>query len=320
MFVLWLVSVRTPLYMPDVHHPCARRISAAPSDFPFNRPVLFALKDALGRRPMWRVGVSTLKEAAEQSPSPPQGRVFRPGPARGGWRCNCRGFSRKSKKLKGLFAPKIMRLKTKCGINACAGSLAAARSCGFMPTVESAQFFDPGRIHGTGAKCWTITTKAGIAADQGWAATICCPLWHSDGTRASQSWEGPLGVGFVDWPSSMLISAGYFCKQRGYLTILPISTNAQALRLNRMWRGFRVKDGDHLHRSPISLTRSVVSDVDVKQARAILDDSAGGCLPDRCCYVRAVNTQSLGTAAIIGKIRYCATGPRKGLGGVLQNT
>jgi citrate lyase beta subunit len=280
------------LYMPIVHHRVPDYLSGA-EDFP-SPSVVLCLEDALAEGDVAR-GVATLKKLLKQSPVTSKTRIFvRPRSLE--MALQLAEFSG-IEKIEGFVAPKIMPETADAWL-----ALAAAAQLRIMPTVESAQFFDPGRITAL-REVLDDHDKSRIAAIRlgGNDLLSSMALRRHEGIT---SWEGPLAW-VLSMASSMLISAGYSVAAPVFDIITDLDTLKREVKQD-VAAGFVSKTAIHPAQVAHILDAFRVSDVDVKQARAILDDSAGAVFQIGGVMCEP-STHRAWAQRIIARSEYCGT-------------
>jgi len=248
------------LYMPIVH----RRIPAClRGEAVFPAPsVVLCLEDALAEDDVAH-GIATLKTLLKSWPVQLDTRVFvRPRNLEMGLQlAEFVGIDR----IEGFVAPKIVPETAAAWMD-----LAQATDLRIMPTVESAQFFDPGRI----------TALREVLDDHDRRRIAAIRLGGNDllGAMALRrqagitSWEGPLGW-ILSMASSMLISAGYPVAAPVFDIIADLETLKRETARD-VAAGFVSKTAIHPAQVAHILEAFQVSDTEIEQARAILDKSA----------------------------------------------
>ncbi len=248
------------LYMPIVHHRVPAYLRGE-ADFP-STSVVLCLEDALAEGDVAR-GVAALKNLLKQSPVSSNTRVFvRPRSLE--MALQLAEFSG-IEKIEGFVAPKIIPETAAAWLN-----LATEADLRIMPTVESAQFFDPGRI----------TALREILDDHDKRRIAAIRLGGNDLLSAMAlrrqvgitSWEGPLAW-ILSMASSMLISAGYPVAAPVFDIITDLDTLQRETRQD-VAAGFISKTAIHPAQVPHILAAFRVCGTEVEQAQAILDDSA----------------------------------------------
>ncbi|MFT4714501.1 MAG: citrate lyase beta subunit, partial [Candidatus Azotimanducaceae bacterium] len=149
--------------------------------------------------------------------------------------------------------------------------LAEATNIRIMPTLESAEFFDPGRITAL-REALDSYDKDRIAAIRlgGNDLLAAMALRRQPGIT---SWEGPLAW-ILSMASSMLISAGYPVAAPVFDIIEDIETLKREAAQD-VAAGFISKTAIHPTQVPHILEAFRVSNAEVDQARAILAEGAG---------------------------------------------
>lgn len=253
-------SLGSTLYMPIVHH-CVPDYFSGAADFP-SPSVVLCLEDALAEGDVAR-GVATLKNLLKHSQVNSNTRIFvRP-----------RSLEMASQlaeitgieKIEGFVAPKIVPETAAVWLD-----LATAANLRIMPTVESAQFFDPGRITALRAVLDDYD-KSRIAAIRlgGNDLLSSMALRRHEGIT---SWEGPLAW-VLSMASSLLISGGYSVAAPVYDIITDIDTLKREVKQD-VAAGFVSKTAIHPAQVSHILAAFRVGEAEVKQARAILDNRA----------------------------------------------
>lgn len=254
-------AIGATLYMPIIHHRVPEYLRGEAA-FPSSSVVL-CLEDALAENDVAR-GIATLKNLLKQSPIVGGARVFiRPRSLEMGMQlAECAGIE----KIAGFVAPKIVP-------ETAAAWMALARDADLriMPTVESAQFFDPGRI--------TALREAFDDHDRRRIAAI--RLGGNDllgamalrRQRGITSWEGPLAW-ILAMASSMLISAGYPVAAPVFDIITDIETLKREVTQD-VAAGFVSKTAIHPAQVGHILEAFRVTAADFEQATAIANNTAG---------------------------------------------
>lgn len=248
------------LYMPIIHPRVPDYLRGA-ADFPASSVVL-CLEDALAENDVAR-GIATLKNLLRHSPVASQARIFvRP---RSLDMALALAELPGIEKIDGFVAPKILPETAAAWMG-----LARAADLRLMPTVESAQFFDPGRITAL-REVLDDHDKHRIAAIRlgGNDLLAAMALRRHSGIT---SWEGPLAW-VLSMASSMLISAGYPVAAPVFDIITDLDTLKREVRQD-VAAGFVSKTAIHPAQVPHILDAFRVSDAEVAQARAILDGAA----------------------------------------------
>jgi citrate lyase beta subunit len=248
------------LYMPIVHHRVPAYLRGE-LEFPSSSVVL-CLEDALAEDDVAR-GIATLKTLLKNCDVTSDARVFvRPRNLEMGLRlAEFAGIE----KIEGFVAPKIVPETAAAWMD-----LAEAADLRIMPTVESSQFFDPGRIIAL-REALDDHDRHRIAAIRlgGNDLLAAMALRRQAGIT---SWEGPLGW-VLSMASSMLISAGYPVAAPVFDIIEDIETLKRETAQD-VAAGFISKTAIHPAQVVHILDAFRVSDAEIAQARAILDDRA----------------------------------------------
>ncbi|MGY9047050.1 hypothetical protein P775_13845 [Puniceibacterium antarcticum] len=248
------------LYMPITHHRVPALLRGE-VDFP-SPSVVLCLEDALAEDDVAR-GIATLKALLKNGPVTAKTRVFvRPRNLEMGLQL---GEFDGIEKIEGFVAPKILPETASAWMN-----LAKATDLRIMPTVESAQFFDPGRITAL-KEVLDEHDKRRIAAIRlgGNDLLAAMAVRRQAGITA---WEGPLAW-VLSMASSMLISAGYPVAAPVFDIITDIDTLKREVTQD-VAAGFVSKTAIHPAQVGHIMQAFRVSDTEVMQARAILDDHA----------------------------------------------
>jgi citrate lyase beta subunit len=248
------------LYIPVVHHRVPDYLSGM-EDFP-SPSVVLCLEDALAEGDVAR-GVATLKNLLKHSPVNSKTLIFvRPRSLE--MALQLAEFSG-IEKIEGFVAPKFIPETAAIWLE-----LAAAANLRIMPTIESAQFFDPGRITAL-REVLDDHDKSRIAAIRlgGNDLLSAMALRRHEGIT---SWEGPLAW-ILSMASSMLISSGYSVAAPVFDIITDLDTLNREVKQD-VAAGFISKTAIHPAQVTHILAAFRVKDVEVKQARAILDDNA----------------------------------------------
>lgn len=249
------------LYMPIVHHRVPDYLRGE-MEFP-STSVVLCLEDALAEGDVAR-GISTLKNLLRTCPINSNTRVFvRPRSLEMGMQlAEFSGIE----KIAGFVAPKIVPETAAAWMD-----LAEATDLQIMPTVESSEFFDPGRITAL-REALDDYDKQRISAIRlgGNDLLAAMALRRQPGIT---SWEGPLAW-ILAMASSMLISAGYPVAAPVFDIIEDIDTLRRETSQD-VAAGFISKTAIH----PVQVSHIHeafrVSEADVRQARAILEEGAG---------------------------------------------
>ena len=248
------------LYMPIVHHRLPEFLTGE-LDFP-STSVVLCLEDALAEGDVVR-GISTLKKLLRNYQISSDTRVFvRPRSLEMGMQlAEFHGIE----KIEGFVAPKIVPETAASWME-----LAEAVDLQIMPTLESAEFFDPGRITAL-REALDAYDKRRISAIRlgGNDLLAAMALRRQPGIT---SWEGPLAW-ILSMASSMLISAGYPVAAPVFDIIADIDTLKRESTQD-VAAGFISKTAIHPVQVPHILDTFRVSDADLHQARAILDEGA----------------------------------------------
>jgi citrate lyase beta subunit len=248
------------LYMPIIHPRVPDSLSGA-ADFP-SPSVVLCLEDALAEGDVAR-GIATLKNLLKHSPVDSKTRIFvRPRSLEMALQlAEFPGIE----KIEGFVAPKIIPETAAVWLD-----LATTANLRIMPTVESAQFFDPGRIRAL-RDVLDDHDKSRIAAIRlgGNDLLSAMALRRHEGIT---SWEGPLAW-VLSMASSMLISGGYSVAAPVFDIITDIHTLKREVKQD-VAAGFVSKTAIHPAQVSHILAAFRVAEADVKQARAILDNSA----------------------------------------------
>ncbi len=249
------------LYMPIVH----QRVPAylrGELEFP-STSVVLCLEDALAEGDVAR-GISTLKNLLRTCPINSKTRVFvRPRSLEMGMQlAEFYGID----KIEGFVAPKIVPETAAAWMD-----LAEAADLQLMPTVESSEFFDPGRITAL-REALDSYDKRRISAIRlgGNDLLAAMALRRQPGIT---SWEGPLAW-ILAMASSMLISTGYPVAAPVFDIIQDIDTLKREAAQD-VAAGFISKTAIHPAQVSHILDAFRVPEAEVFQARAILDDGAG---------------------------------------------
>ncbi len=222
--------------------------------------VVLCLEDALAENDVAR-GIATLKALLKNYPSGTGTRVFvRPRNLEMGLQlAEFVGIE----KIDGFVAPKIVPETAAAWMD-----LAEQTDLRIMPTVESAQFFDPGRI----------TALREILDDHDKRRIAAIRLGGNDllGTMALRrhsgitSWEGPLAW-VLSMASSMLISAGYPVAAPVFDIITDVATLRREVAQD-VAAGFISKTAIHPTQVSHIMDAFRVTSAEIDQARAILEN------------------------------------------------
>lgn len=253
-------SLGATLYMPIVHHRLPAYLSGE-LDFP-STSVVLCLEDALAEGDVAR-GISTLKNLLRNYQISSGTRVFvRPRSLEMGMQlAEFHGID----KIEGFVAPKIVPETAAAWME-----LAEATDLQIMPTLESAEFFDPGRINAL-REALDSYDKRRIAAIRlgGNDLLAAMALRRQPGIT---SWEGPLAW-ILSMASSMLISAGYPVAAPVFDIIQDVDTLKREA-IQDVAAGFISKTAIHPAQVPHILDAFRVTEAHENQARAILDEGA----------------------------------------------
>lgn len=249
------------LYMPIVHHHVPAWLSGE-RDFP-STSVVLCLEDALAEGDVAR-GIATLKNLLRTCPINSTTRVFvRPRSLEMAMQlAEFAGIE----KIEGFVAPKIVPETAAAWMD-----LAQAADLQIMPTLESAEFFDPGRITALKDTLDDYDIRRIAAIRLGGNDLLAAMALRRH--RGLTSWEGPLAW-ILAMASSMLISAGYPVAAPVFDIIDDIGTLKREVAQDVM-AGFVSKTAIHPAQVPSILDAFRVSHADLHQARAILDEGAG---------------------------------------------
>ena len=248
------------LYMPIVHHRVPSYLRGE-VDFP-SPSVVLCLEDALAEDDVAR-GIAVLKSLLKSGPVTSNTRVFvRPRSLE--MALQLAEFSG-IENIEGFVAPKIVPETASAWME-----LATAADLQVMPTVESAQFFDPGRITAL-REALDDHDKRRIAAIRLGGNDLLAAMALRRQERIT-SWEGPLGW-ILSMASSMLISAGYPVAAPVFDIIADIETLKRESAQD-VAAGFVSKTAIHPVQVSHILASFRVSEAEVEQAKAILDDHA----------------------------------------------
>ncbi|ASJ70725.1 HpcH/HpaI aldolase/citrate lyase family protein [Granulosicoccus antarcticus] len=249
------------LYMPIVHHRVPAYLRGE-LEFP-STSVVLCLEDALAENDVAR-GIVTLKNLLRTCPINSKTRVFvRPRSLEMGLQlAEFSGID----KIEGFVAPKIVPETAAAWMD-----LAQSANLRIMPTVESSEFFDPGRITAL-REALDNYDKRLIAAIRlgGNDLLAAMALRRQSGIT---SWEGPLAW-VLAMASSMLISAGYPVAAPVFDIIEDIETLKREVAQD-VAAGFISKTAIHPAQIPHIHDAFRVSGKDIHQAQAILQEGAG---------------------------------------------
>ncbi|WP_108482238.1 HpcH/HpaI aldolase/citrate lyase family protein [Oceaniglobus ichthyenteri] len=248
------------LYMPIVHHRVPAYLRGE-VDFP-SPSVVLCLEDALAEDDVVR-GIATLKTLLNQGPVVSNTQVFvRPRSLEMALElAEFAGIEH----IEGFVAPKILPQTAPAWMD-----LGKSANLRIMPTVESAQFFDPGRITAL-KEAFDDHDRHRIAAIRlgGNDLLAAMALRRQSGIT---SWEGPLAW-VLAMASSMLISAGYPVAAPVFDIIADIETLRREVAQD-VAAGFVSKTAIHPAQVMHIQEAFQVSDAELAQARAILDNRA----------------------------------------------
>ncbi|MBT28168.1 MAG: malyl-CoA thiolesterase [Thalassobius sp.] len=249
------------LYMPIIH-PRVPAILSGREACPA-RSIVLCLEDALAENDVDR-GISVLRSVLGNVAHRSDLRVFvRPRSLEMAHRLS--GF-RDIGRIEGFVAPKV-RPET-------AGDwmdLVATRGLKIMPTLETADFFDPGRIAAV-RDVFNMFDPDRISAIRLGGNDFLGALGLRR-TRGVTSWEGPLGW-VLSMCSAMFVSAGYPVAAPVYDVIDDLDTLRRETERD-VAAGFIGKTAIHPAQIPVITEAFRVGSDDLAQARAILDESAG---------------------------------------------
>jgi citrate lyase beta subunit len=248
------------LYMPIVH---PRVPAYLRGDLAFPSPsVVLCLEDALAEHDVAR-GIATLKTLLKTGPVVPNTRVF-VRPRNLDMALQLAEFAGIDN-IEGFVAPKIVPETAAAWMD-----LAEAADLRIMPTVESAQFFDPGRITALREALDDYDTRRIAAIRLGGNDLLAAmALRRQSGIT---SWEGPLAW-VLSMASSMLISAGYPVAAPVFDIITDIETLKREVAQD-VAAGFVSKTAIHPVQVAYIMEAFRVSEAEVDQARAILEERA----------------------------------------------
>ncbi|KMK68671.1 HpcH/HpaI aldolase/citrate lyase family protein [Puniceibacterium sp. IMCC21224] len=248
------------LYMPIVHHRVPAYLCGE-VDFP-SPSVVLCLEDALAADDVAR-GIATLKSLLRRGLVASGTRIFvRPRSLEMGLQlAEFAGIEQ----IEGFVAPKILPETAAAWM-----TLAEAADLRIMPTVESSQFFDPGRI----------TALRDILDDHDKRRIAAIRLGGNDLLAAMAlrrqhgitSWEGPLAW-VLAMASSMLISAGYPVAAPVFDIIGDMETLKREVAQD-VAAGFISKTAIHPAQVDYILDAFRVSEAEIEQAKAVLDNRA----------------------------------------------
>jgi citrate lyase beta subunit len=248
------------LYMPIIHHRVPEYLRGEVA-FP-STSVVLCLEDALAENDVAR-GISTLKTLLKLNPIVTETRVFiRPRSLEMAMQlADFAGIE----KIEGFVAPKIIPETAPAWMN-----LVKATNLRLMPTVESAQFYDPGRITAL-REALDDHDRHRIAAIRlgGNDLLAAMALRRQAGITA---WEGPLAW-VLAMASSMLISAGYPVAAPVFDIITDIETLKREVAQD-VAAGFISKTAIHPVQVGHILDAFRVTLSEVQQATAIVDNRA----------------------------------------------
>lgn len=248
------------LYMPIIH-PRVPAYLRGEIGFP-SPSVVLCLEDALEEDDVLR-GIATLKNLLKDHPVISDTRVF-VRPRNLEMALQLAEFAG-IEKIEGFVAPKVAPETMAAWMD-----LAKAADLRIMPTVESSQFFDPGRITAL-REVLDDHDKRRIAAIRLGGNDLLAAMALRRQGRIT-SWEGPLAW-VLSMASSLLISAGYPVAAPVFDIIADIDTLKRETAQD-VAAGFISKTAIHPAQVAYIMDVFRVSDAEVEQARAILDDRA----------------------------------------------
>ena len=253
-------SLGATLYMPIVHHRVPEYLRGELA-FP-SRSVVLCLEDALAENDV-EIGISLLKKFLADDIADSATRVFvRPRSLEMG--LQLAEFSG-IEKIEGFVAPKMVPE------TAAAWMQLAEQAClQIMPTLESAEFFDPGRISAL-RDTLDAYDKRRISAIRLGGNDLLSAMALRRQTGIT-SWEGPLAWVF-SMASSMLISAGYPVAAPVFDLIDDVNTLKREVTRD-VAAGFISKTAIHPAQVRHIHDAFRVPDCQLKQARAIVADDA----------------------------------------------
>lgn len=248
------------LYMPVVHHRLPEYLRGD-IEFP-SRSVVLCLEDALAEGDVAR-GIATLKELLRHVQIRSNTRVFvRPRSLEMAMQlAEYQGIE----KVEGFVAPKIVPETAAAWMN-----LAQGADLKIMPTLEGAEFFDPGRIIALREVLDDYDQRRISAIRLGGNDLLAAMALRRQ--PGISSWEGPLAW-VLSMASSLLISAGYPVAAPVYDIIEDITTLKREVTRD-VAAGFVSKTAIHPAQIPHIQDAFKVSAAELDQARAILADSA----------------------------------------------
>lgn len=253
-------AIGATLYMPIIHHRVPEYLSGKAA-FPSSSVVL-CLEDALAENDVAR-GIATLKNLLKQGRIVGGDRVYvRPRNLEMGMQlADCAGID----EIAGFVAPKIVP-------ETAAAWMALARDAALriMPTVESAQFFDPGRITAL-REVFDDHDRHRIAAIR-LGGNDLLAVMALRRQRGITSWEGPLAW-ILAMASSMLISAGYPVAAPVFDIITDIETLKREV-VQDVAAGFISKTAIHPSQVGHILEAFRVTSAEFEQATAIANNHA----------------------------------------------
>ena len=253
-------SLGATLYMPIVHHHVPEYLSGervVPSS-----SVVLCLEDALAEGDVAR-GLSTLKHLLRHCEISSTARIFvRPRSLEMALQlADLPGIS----KVEGFVAPKIVPETAAAWMD-----LATSAGLQIMPTVESQEFFDPGRITALREALDDYDKQKISAIRLGGNDLLGNMALRRE--RGVTSWEGPLAW-VLSMASSMLISAGYPVAAPVFDIIDDIDTLVRETRQD-VAAGFISKTAIHPAQVAHILDAFRVSSSELDQARAISEEGA----------------------------------------------
>jgi citrate lyase beta subunit len=253
-------SLGATLYMPVIH-PKVETILTGEIPSPASSIVL-CLEDALAENDVER-GIEALKVALTKVNIPDNLRVFvRPRSLEMGYRLS--NFSNITR-IDGFVAPKVRAENAAAWME-----IAQARGLSIMPTLETSEFFDPGRVAAVRDILNTFDHKLVAAIRLGGN-----DLLGTLGLRRQRgltSWEGPLGW-VLSMCSSMFISSGYPVAAPVFDIIDDLDTLKREVERD-IASGFISKTAIHPAQVAIIEDAMRPSEEEVSQATAILDKDA----------------------------------------------
>lgn len=255
-------SLGATLYMPVLHPKVANilhgRVPAPASS------IVLCLEDALAERDVLD-GISRLDRLISDLPDRLPVRTFLRPRDRNMARDLC--VRAAGTAIEGIVAPKVMPETLSDWLD-----MTRDANLSVMPTLESASFFDPGRICAIRDILDDHPDDAARMAAIRLGGNDLLSALALRRERGVTSWEGPLGW-ILSMASSILISAGYPVAAPVYDVIDDLETLRREVDRD-VAAGFISKTVIHPAQTPVINEAFRVSSEDIEQARAALDSQA----------------------------------------------